>query len=82
MPVSLYGQTADFDCINEIADRYGLIVIEDALKVSVRNIKIKNHATFLELAVHHSFQLSLWVVMEMAVQFLLLIQSLQKKYVK
>ena len=30
MPVSLYGQTADFDCINEIADRYGLIVIEDA----------------------------------------------------
>lgn len=30
MPVSLYGQCADFDAINSIADRYGLIVIEDA----------------------------------------------------
>jgi UDP-2-acetamido-2-deoxy-ribo-hexuluronate aminotransferase len=29
MPVSLYGQCADFDAINEIADRRGLPVIED-----------------------------------------------------
>jgi len=29
MPVSLYGQCADFDAINAIADRYGLPVIED-----------------------------------------------------
>ena len=30
IPVSLYGQPADFDEINEIANRYGLPVIEDA----------------------------------------------------
>lgn len=30
MPVSLYGQCADMDQINEVADRHGLAVIEDA----------------------------------------------------
>ncbi|KZX92653.1 aminotransferase DegT [Erythrobacter sp. HI0019] len=30
IPVSLYGQPADFDAINAIAERYGLPVIEDA----------------------------------------------------
>lgn len=30
IPVSLYGQCADFDAINEIADRHGIAVIEDA----------------------------------------------------
>lgn len=30
MPVSLYGQPADMDEINAIADKHGLIVIEDA----------------------------------------------------
>jgi len=30
MPVSLYGQCADFDAINAISDKYGLPVIEDA----------------------------------------------------
>ncbi len=29
IPVSLYGQCADFDAINEIADRYNIPVIED-----------------------------------------------------
>ena len=29
IPVSLYGQPADFPTINAIADRYGLTVIED-----------------------------------------------------
>jgi dTDP-4-amino-4,6-dideoxygalactose transaminase len=30
VPVHLYGQVADMDAIQELADRYGLIVIEDA----------------------------------------------------
>lgn len=30
IPVSLYGQPADFDAINAIADRHGITVIEDA----------------------------------------------------
>ena len=30
MPVSLYGQPADMDEINEIAEKHGLVVIEDA----------------------------------------------------
>src|SRR5690606_26566577 len=30
IPVSLYGQTADFDAINAIAKKYGIPVIEDA----------------------------------------------------
>jgi dTDP-4-amino-4,6-dideoxygalactose transaminase len=30
MPVQLYGQSANMDKINEIAEKYGLIVIEDA----------------------------------------------------
>ncbi|MNO53310.1 UDP-2-acetamido-2-deoxy-3-oxo-D-glucuronate aminotransferase [compost metagenome] len=30
IPVSLYGQCADFDAINEVASRYGIPVIEDA----------------------------------------------------
>ncbi|MEX2480357.1 MAG: DegT/DnrJ/EryC1/StrS family aminotransferase [Gammaproteobacteria bacterium] len=30
MPVNLYGQCADFDAINAVAERHGLMVIEDA----------------------------------------------------
>ena len=30
IPVSLYGQCADFDAINAVAERHGLVVIEDA----------------------------------------------------
>ena len=45
IPVSLYGQTADMDLINEIANRYNLLVIEDAAQsfgASYKGIKSCN----------------------------------------
>ncbi|WCE68582.1 DegT/DnrJ/EryC1/StrS family aminotransferase (plasmid) [Sulfitobacter faviae] len=49
IPVSLYGQTADFDAINAIAGRHGIPVIEDAaqsLGASYMGRKSGNLSTF------------------------------------
>ena len=49
MPVSLYGQVADMDAINVIAERHGLAVIEDAAQsfgATYRGNKSCNTSTF------------------------------------
>lgn len=50
IPVSLYGQCADMDVINEIASRYGISVIEDAAQSFGAIYKGKKSCALSEIA--------------------------------
>jgi UDP-2-acetamido-2-deoxy-ribo-hexuluronate aminotransferase len=50
VPVSLFGQCADFDAINTIAEKYGLPVIEDAAQSFGANYKGKRSCSLSTIA--------------------------------
>lgn len=50
IPVSLFGQTADLDAINQIAQKYSLIVIEDAAQSFGAMYKNKRSCSLTDLA--------------------------------
>jgi len=50
LPVSLFGQCADFDAINEIANKYSLYVIEDAAQSYGASYKGKKSCNLTTLA--------------------------------
>ena len=78
MPVSLYGQTADMDMINDIASRNNLIVIEDAAQSFGATYKGKKSCNLSHLVVLVFFHLNPWVVMEMVVHYLRVMMILQQ----
>ena len=50
IPVSLFGQPADFDIINELADRYAITVIEDAAQSFGSTYKLKKSCNLSTIA--------------------------------
>ena len=55
IPVSLYGQPSDMDAINEIAEKYGLKIIEDAAQSFGATYKEKRSCNLSELAITSFF---------------------------
>lgn len=65
IPVSLYGQCADFDEINSIAEKYGIPVIEDAAQSFGAVYKGRRSCNLSTIACTSFFQVNRWVAMAM-----------------
>jgi len=64
MPVSLYGQCADFDAINAIANKYQLPIIEDGAQSLGATYKGKKSCGLSTIGCTSFFPLSPWGAME------------------
>lgn len=69
IPVSLYGQCADFDEINEIAAEYGIPVIEDAAQSFGAIYKGRRSCSLTKIACTSFSLVNHWVVTVMVEQF-------------
>ena len=78
MPVSLYGQCADFDAINAVAEKHDIPVIEDAAQSLGATYKGRNPVVYLPLAVPAFSPVSLWGRMEMEALVLPMMMNWQK----
>ena len=79
MPVSLYGQPADFAEINEIGKRHNIPIIEDAAQSFGAPYKGKRAATCVRFRPPVSFRQSPSVATATAARFLLPTPNLHKK---
>ena len=55
MPVSIFGQTADMDIVNAIAEKHNIIVIEDAAQSFGATYKGKRSCNLKHLCLHQFF---------------------------
>lgn len=69
IPVSLYGQCADFDTINAIAEKHGIPVIEDGAQSFGGSYKGRKSCNLSTIGCTSFFRASLWAVMATAALF-------------
>ncbi len=75
IPVSLYGQCADFDAINAIASKYDIPVIEDAAQSFGATYKGRRSCNLSTIACTSFFPVSPWAVMAMVERCLPMMMS-------
>lgn len=75
IPVSLYGQCADFDAINAIASKYDIPVIEDAAQSFGATYKDRRSCNLSTIACTSFFPVNPWAVMAMGERCLPMMMS-------
>ena len=79
MPVNLFGQPADFEKIQIIADKYNLKVIVDGAQSYGSTYYNRKDSNFGDLSITSFFPQNLLGVMEMEVQCLLITKNMQTR---